>query len=75
MVERSPRRKEQYCNPEDSETGFFLFFISEPCTTKFVFTASDFRKFGKALGVKGKARGNNVASRWRTGARKRKLAV
>lgn len=43
--------------------------------SKFVFTSSDFRKLGKALGVKGKARGNNVRFEVENNSTKRKLAV
>jgi hypothetical protein len=44
-------------------------------TSKFVFTASDFTKLGKALGVEGKARGNNVRFEVENSSTKRKLAV
>jgi len=44
-------------------------------TSKFVFTASDFTKLGKALGVAGKARGNNVRFEVENSSTKRKLAV
>jgi hypothetical protein len=44
-------------------------------TSKFVFTASDFRKLGKALGVEGKARGSNVRFEVENSGTKRKLAV
>lgn len=44
-------------------------------TSKFVFTASDFTKLGKALGVEGKARGNNVRFEVENSNTKRKLAV
>ena len=44
-------------------------------TSKFVFTASDFTKLGKALGVVGKARGNNVRFEVENSSTKRKLAV
>ncbi len=44
-------------------------------TSKFVFTASDFTKLGKALGVEGKARGNNVRFEIENSSTKRKLAV
>ena len=43
--------------------------------SKFVFTSSDFRKLGKALGVKGKARGNNVRFEIENRSTQRKLAV
>jgi hypothetical protein len=41
----------------------------------FVFTSSDFKKLAKALGVKGKARGNNVRFEVGNSVTKRKLAV
>lgn len=44
-------------------------------TSNFVFTASDFAKLGKALGVEGKARGNNVRFEVENSSTKRKLAV
>lgn len=44
-------------------------------TSKFIFTASDFTKLGKALGVEGKARGNNVRFEVENSSTKRKLAV
>jgi hypothetical protein len=44
-------------------------------TSKFVFTASDFTKLGKALGVEGKARGNNVRFEVENSSTNRKLAV
>ncbi len=44
-------------------------------TSKFVFRASDFTKLGKALGVEGKARGNNVRFEVENSSTKRKLAV
>lgn len=44
-------------------------------TSKFVFTASDFTKLGKALGVEGKTRGNNVRFEVEDSSTKRKLAV
>jgi hypothetical protein len=44
-------------------------------TSKFVFTASDFTKLGKVLGVEGKARGNNVRFEVENSSTKRKLAV
>lgn len=44
-------------------------------TSKFVFTASDFTRLGKALGVEGKARGNNVRFEVENSSTKRKLAV
>lgn len=44
-------------------------------TPKFVFTASDFTKLGRALGVEGKARGNNVRFEVENSSTKRKLAV
>jgi len=44
-------------------------------TSIFVFTASDFTKLGKALGVEGKARGNNVRFEVENSSTKRKLAV
>ena len=43
--------------------------------SKFVFTSSDFKKLGKALGVQGKARGNNVRFEIENGTSQRKLAV
>ena len=43
--------------------------------SKFVFTASDFTKLGKALGVQGKARGNNVRFEVENSSTQRKLAV
>ena len=43
--------------------------------SKFVFTASDFTKLAKALGVEGKARGNNVRFEVENSGTKRKLAV
>ena len=44
-------------------------------TSGFVFTPSDFKKLAKALGVKGKERGNNVRFEVGNGVTKRKLAV
>lgn len=44
-------------------------------TSNFVFKASDFAKLGKALGVEGKARGNNVRFEVENSSTKRKLAV
>jgi len=44
-------------------------------TSKFVFTASDFTKLGKALGVEGKARSNNVRFEVENSSTNRKLAV
>ncbi len=41
----------------------------------FVFTPSDFKKLGKALGVQGKARGNNVRFEVENSGSQRKLAV
>jgi hypothetical protein len=41
----------------------------------FVFKPSDFKKLAKALGVKGKARGNNVRFEVENSITKRKLAV
>lgn len=44
-------------------------------TSNFVFKASDFTKLGKALGVEGKARGNNVRFEVENSSTRRKLAV
>ncbi len=44
-------------------------------SSKFVFAPSDFKKLGKALGVKGKERGNNVRFEVENKSTKRKLAV
>ncbi|HTY10632.1 MAG TPA: hypothetical protein VMF88_06135 [Bacteroidota bacterium] len=44
-------------------------------TSRFVFTPADFRKLAKTLGVKGKARGNNVRFEVGNGVSKQKLAV
>jgi hypothetical protein len=44
-------------------------------TSNFVFKASDFAKLGKALGVEGKARGNNVRFEVENSSTKRKLAL
>ncbi|HTR80894.1 MAG TPA: hypothetical protein VMM58_04625 [Bacteroidota bacterium] len=43
--------------------------------TPFVFTPADFKKLSRALGVKGKARGNNVRFEVENSGTKRKLAV
>ena len=43
--------------------------------SKFVFTSSDFKKLGKALGVQGKTRGNNVRFEVENSSSQRKLAV
>ncbi len=44
-------------------------------TTTFIFTPSDFKKLSAALGVKGKARGNNVRFEVGKSGTKQKLAV